>query len=67
MAENKTEIRVDHPGAFEAPTDQVPEKYTHSVTVAGSHTTYFTRKPTENQVEAAKEVAEVVSTDAPQQ
>lgn len=59
MAEEKTtESRVDHPGAYAPDPKHVPADVVHSVTVAGSHTVYFTRKPTENQLLNAQEPVE---------
>lgn len=53
MPDRKSVIRVNHPGAFEPDVKDVPEKFDSSVTVAGSHTIFFLRKPTENQLSEA--------------
>lgn len=51
--QNENIIRVEHPGAYGPAPKDVVEEAKHSVTVAGSHTVYFMRKPTEGQLEAA--------------
>ena len=60
-SENKTETRVDHRGKYFPDEKDVVADAKGSVTVAGSHTVYFMRKPTDNQVETAQQEAVIVS------
>ena len=60
-SENKTETRVDHRGKYFPDANDVVTDAKGSVTVVGSHTVYFMRKPTDNQVETAQQEAVIVN------